>query len=109
MYNVEYLPVARKDLLEIAEYVQLKLANPTAAWHLIQQIVEAVEALQTFPYSFPVYYPLRPCEHEFRKLAAKNHLVFYWVDEAQKAIVVARILYAKRDYDMLLNDPILRS
>lgn len=29
--------------------------------------------------------------------------MFYWVDEAEKLVTVARVIYAKRDYGRLLD------
>lgn len=29
--------------------------------------------------------------------------MFYWVDEDKKRITVARVVYAKRDYELLLE------
>ena len=31
MYSLEYLPIARRDMVDIAKYIGIKLANPDAA------------------------------------------------------------------------------
>jgi plasmid stabilization system protein ParE len=34
MYRLEYLPIAKQDIAEIAAYISRTLCNPTAAQHL---------------------------------------------------------------------------
>ena len=40
MYNLEYLPAARNDMLEIVRYISWKLKNPDAAERLADELVE---------------------------------------------------------------------
>ena len=41
MYKLEYLPVARKDMLEIVRYISQELQNPDAADRLAMALVDA--------------------------------------------------------------------
>lgn len=102
MYTLEFLPVARADISEIAGYINSVLANPNAAVELIQRMIQAAEDICAFPYACPVYYPLRPLTKEYRKLVVGKYVMFYWVEEAGKRVVVARVVYAKRDYEAFL-------
>ena len=103
MYKLEYLPVARKDMLEIVRYISRELQNPGAADHLAVELVDAAESVLSFPYAPPAYQPNRPLKHEYRKILVQNYLMFYWVDEEKKLVTVARVVYAKRDYGRLLE------
>lgn len=103
MYKVEYLPVARKDMLEIVRYISGELKNPNAADRLAVELINAMENVLTFPYRAPVYQPIRPLKHEYRKILAHNYLMFYWVDEDKELVTVARVVYAKRDYSRVLE------
>ena len=102
-YNLEYLPVARRDILEIAKYISRKLENPMAAERLVTAMIEKGERLREMPYLNPVYTPIRPLRYEYRKVKVKNYLMFYHVDEQEKNITVARVIYAKRDYENELD------
>jgi len=102
MYNLEYLPLARQDIVEIARYISHDLANPTAAENLVEKIVTAINGLIKFPYRNRVYQPIRPLGREYRKLIVENYIVFYSVDEEYKLITIARVIYARRDYGQLL-------
>ena len=102
MYQLEYLPIAMQDMVEIAKHISGKLFNPTAASKLADEMVKAAEGLTAFPYSKPVHITPKPLKQEYRRLAVKNYVMFYWVDETEKKIVIARVIYARRDFDKLL-------
>ena len=51
MYKLEYLPVARKDMIEIVRYISRELQNPDAADRLAVELVNAAESVLTFPYA----------------------------------------------------------
>lgn len=97
MYKLEFLPVALNDMLEISSYISNELKNPIAADKLSEKFVNAAEALADFPYSTPVYIPMKQLNHEYRKTVIENYLMFYWVDEPSKTVTVARIIYGKRN------------
>ena len=97
MYELSYLPGARKDLVELVRYISRSLKNPGAAERLAVELIEAAERIRAFPYANPVYVPIRPLSHEYRKVPVQNYLIFYWVDEENKQVTVARVLYGKRD------------
>lgn len=103
MYELEFLPVARQDMVALVQYIARELNNPAAAARLAGELMEAVERLAGFPYACPVYVPNRPLAEEYRKLTVRNYLVFYWVDEAGKKVTVARVIYGRRDYQELLK------
>ena len=102
MYKLEYLPVARRDMIEIVRYISQELQNPTAADKLAMELIEAGDSIPKFPYANPAFIPIRPLKHEYRKLLVQNYFMFYWVDEVKKLVTVARVVYARRDYERLL-------
>ena len=103
MYKLEYLPVARRDMIEIVRYISQELHNPTAADQLAMELIEAGDSIPKFPYANPAIIPIRPLKHEYRKLLVQNYFMFYWVDEVKKLVTVARVVYARRDYERLLE------
>ena len=103
MYKLEYLPVARRDMIEIVRYISQELQNPTAADQLAMELIEAGDSITKFPSANPAFIPIRPLKHEYRKLLVQNYFMFYWVDEVKKLVTVARVVYARRDYKRLLE------
>ncbi len=104
MYKVQYLPIARQDMVEIARYIGQTLQNPIAAMQIAEEMVAAGEGLSRMPYANPAYQPIRPLLHEYRKLLVHNYLMLYWVDEANKTVTIARVVYARRSYGKLLPE-----
>ena len=102
-YGMEFLPSAMRDMVEIARYIAVELKNPIAANNTADELVEAAESIPAFPYANPAYIPIRPLKHEYRKLIVKNYIMLYWVDEEQKLVTVSRVVYARRDYDKILE------
>ena len=92
MYNLEYLPVALQDMVAIVRYISRELGNPAAADRLATELIDAGDSIPKFPYMNPPY-----------KVLVQNYFIFYWVDEEKKLITIARVVYAKSDYDPLLE------
>jgi len=98
MYRLSYLPVANRDLAEAVDYIAETLAAPQVALDLLNALDDSISRLQYFPYSCPVYLPVKPLEHEYRILPVKNHVVFYTVNEADRVVEVCRVLHTRRDF-----------
>lgn len=103
MYKVEYLQTALDDIKEIFLYISNNLLNPEAAYTLIEKIVEKGDSLSSFPYGRPVYNPIRQLQHEYRTIYIDNYTLFYWVEEKNKKVVIARVVYSKRDIEKLIR------
>ena len=102
-YELVYLPVARRDLIDAVSYVSTVLQNPAAADRLAVKLIEAIDQALSSPYANPLYVSSRPLKREYRKLVVDNYLVFYWVSEPGKSITVARVIYGRRNYQALLK------
>ena len=102
MYKVEILPLARKDMLETVAYVNQTLLNPAAALRLAEKMMGCIERLCESPHRYPIFYPIKPLKHDYRRMPVDNYLVFYWVEEQEKVVTIARVVYAKREYEKLL-------
>ncbi len=61
------------------------------------------ERLTEYHYAYPVYTPIQPLKHEYQMLSVRSYLLFYWVNEEEKLVTVARVIYGKRDYKEILK------
>lgn len=102
MHKLEYLPIAKHDMIDIARYISQELCNPSAADKLSEEMIESAERLKDFPYANSVFTPIKPLKYEYRKLLVQNYIMFYWVNENKKIITVARVIYMRRDYEKQL-------
>lgn len=103
MYKIEYLPIAQEDIINNVRYVSKELANPISAEHITMEIINSINRLADTPYMYSVYYPVKPLKYEYRNLIVKNYIVLYWVNEVQKIVTIARVIYAKRDLLKLID------
>ena len=102
MYQLEFLPIARQDTMDIARYISQELCNPVAAEELADEMINAAGRLMDFPYINAVHQSIKPLKKEYRKLIVKNYIMFCWINEEHKLITIARVIYARRDYEKLL-------
>jgi toxin ParE1/3/4 len=95
MYEIRYLPLARKDLIDIVTYITDHLKASNAAMDLLDALDESISRLKQFPYSCKVYQPTKLLEDEYRILTVNNYAVFYVVKE--QVVEIHRVVYAKMD------------
>jgi len=69
---------------------------------LADGMIEAAERLTEFPYINAIHQTLKPLNREYRKQIVKKYILFYWVKEESKLVMVAGVIYARRDYEQLL-------
>lgn len=97
-FQIEYLPSAEKDLLEIVDYI--KKDKPSAAVNLINTIDREISKLAEFPFLSP-----QPDEERLKMMGYRMHvignfIVFYVVKE--KVVQIRRVLHGCRKYEFLL-------
>ena len=102
MYNLEFLPIAKDDMLEIVKYISEELKNPIAAENLAEDFITSAEQVCEFPYANNLYTPIKPLEAEYRRIIVKNYLMFYTVNEPSKTVTIMRVIYARRDIEKQL-------
>ena len=102
MHEVRYLPLARKDLTNIINYIADHLKAPKAALALLDALDESISRLERFPYSCKMYQPIKELTDEYRLLPVKNYAVFYVV-KAQM-VEIHRIVYSKMDLSNIIKE-----
>ena len=93
-------PAAKEDLLQIKEYITVKLCNPTAAINVVRRIIKDYKKLPDTP---EIGIPLDrkiDVKTPFRFIISGNYLVFYRVNH--DVVEIHRILYKGRDYFRIL-------
>jgi plasmid stabilization system protein ParE len=100
-YELRYLPLALQDLDAIFRYIVFTLKAPQAATDLLAKIDAMVNELAYTPYTHRIYPLSKLVKNEYRKLPVQNYSVFYVVKE--NLVEIHRVLYAKRDFELLLK------
>lgn len=102
IYRIRYTPLAFADLDEIDAYITDTLCNKTAAERLLTEMERSINQLQQFPQIGSVVDDAYLASKGYRKLVVENYLVFHLINEAQKEVIIMRILYGAREYHSLL-------
>ena len=97
MYEVIYLPTARKQLEDIVDYLAFDLSAPDAALDFIDEVDEAAKSLSEMPYRHSIYHTRFAVLEEMRWLPVKNYNVFYKVFEEEKTVEIRRVLHQLQD------------
>ena len=101
-YRVDVSEVAENDLHDIVRYIASQLSVPITALSMMELLEEAMAGLSEMPQRFPPLADDRLSQKGYRRLAVKNHIVFFSIDEKNKAVDVERILYSRRDWLRIL-------
>lgn len=97
-YNIKIYSVAKKDLLDIIDYVNT--LSSVAAMNLYDSIVEKIGTLTEMPERCALVKDINLRLKGYRVLIAENYLVFYVIKG--NTVGIRRIIYAKRDFSWLL-------
>ena len=103
MYEVIYLPTARKQLEDIVDYIAVELASPEAALDFIEEVNKAAKSLAEMPYRHPIYHTSFALLEEVRWISVKNYNVFYKIFEEEKTVEIRRVLHQLQDAENRLN------
>lgn len=101
-YHIQFTPLAFEDLDEIDSYITNTLSNEQAAERLIAEMEKSISQLRQFPRIGAEVEDAYLSAKGYRRLVVDNYLVFYLINEAQKAVIIMRILYGAREYHNLL-------
>ena len=100
MVEVTISPLARADMREIADYIESRLQNPSAALNIIRRLRTAILSLGSYPeMGSPLLVSDKP-DCPYRYLVCGNYMVFYHI--SNDAVRIDRVLYGRRDYLSIL-------
>ena len=101
-YKVDVSKDAENDLLDIVRYIASEFSAPITALNMMELLEEAMTSLSKTPQRVPLVRDDRLAQIGYRHLGIKSYLVFFKIDEKNKMVNVARILYARRDWKRIL-------
>lgn len=93
MYNIVYLPTARRQPEDAVMYIAVDQCAPDAAMKLMDEVDNAVRKLKEMPYRFPIYHTLYAMKREIRFFPVESYNVYYVIDEDKKTVEIWRILH----------------
>jgi len=99
-YNIHYTKESRRDLDEIWDYISSELQNISAAEHMVNRIMDAVDQLADFAGIGAPLSSIADVDGDYRFLVTGSYLTFYRVCGSD--VYVDRVLYGPRDYLRIL-------
>lgn len=101
-FTIKITPKAYEDLDEIYGYIVNNLNNEIAADCLMEKMEMGIMRLKDFPFSCSYVGDEILKAKGYRKLVVENYIVFLLVLEADKQVVIMRVLYGKQQYQDLI-------
>ena len=104
--KIHYSPESRRDLDDIWDYIVSDLQNRSAAEHVIDHIMDAVDPLKNFAEMGTLLSSIADVGTDYRFLVSGNYMVFYRVQGND--VYIDRVLYGRSDYMSVLFKDLLR-
>ncbi len=95
-YLVNISSEADKDLRAIYEYIAISLMSPQNAEAQLSRLEKMIYSLDNMPFRYTVY------KNDIHFVPVDNYLVFYTVEENEKAVSIIRVMYGKQDIEKTL-------
>lgn len=102
MYTLDVTAAAESDLDRITDYIGDRLANPTAALALLDEIERVSDSIRTDPNLFPLCFDTRLAELGYHKAVVRAYIMVYEIDKATNTVRVLRVFHSSEDYQRKL-------
>ena len=104
--KIHYSPESRRDLDDIWDYIVSELQNRSAAEHVVDCIMDAVDQLKNFAEMGTPLSSIADVGADYRFLVSGNYMVFYRIQGSD--VYIDRVLYGRSDYMSALFKDLLR-
>jgi len=99
-YEIIYSPSSMQDIRNILDYISID--NPPAAHILINNLNENIGNLSNFPLIGVLPRNKQLKSKKYRLLVVENYIVFYFIDDINHIVKIARVLSNKQNYKYIL-------
>ena len=102
-YQIRITKAASADLEKIAHYIAINLQEPITALKQINRIKAAIISLQAMPERHNIVADKYLAAKGIRIMPIDNYLIFYIADKTAATVNIIRVLYNKREWEVLLK------
>ena len=103
-YSVKLTPHAIVQIQETVAYISKVLLVPETARAWSDSLQKKISGLSTMPASYAAVDEEPWRSRGYRKMPAKNFIVYYYIDEENKTVWVTAVVYGRRDQLSVLKD-----
>lgn len=93
-YKVLLLAEAQQQFLSILNYIKNVLHSPQAAQNFKKAVHQKLDPLEKGPH----IYAYHPGSTKYRKIAIKNYIAIFYIDESTNTVYVTAIVFGGTDY-----------
>lgn len=102
-YEIIMSHQAKIDLRNILEYIIFNFHSQINAHMLLNYLEKQIQSLEYMPNRFKIYAKEPWKSRGLHILSLHNYLIFYYVKEREKNVIISRILRSKQNTDYHLN------
>lgn len=103
-YEVIYSPAALEDLKAIYSYIAYELLADEAAKNQTERIRREIRSLDFFPERYTLVDWEPWASMRMHKVPVDSYVIYYLVDNNKRLVTVARIFYAGRDVEHMIQE-----
>ncbi len=96
-YSVKITPQANEQMQEIFIYISKTLCVPDTALRLLNELKKAIMSLARMPKRVALTEEEPWRSYGVHKMAVKNFLVYFWIDDKRNEVHVIAVIYGRRD------------
>lgn len=97
-YKVKLTQEFMDEFEEICEYVSNKLKNSDVSNRLREKVMYNILLLEKSTRMFVEIEKTDRTERQYRRIAIKNYVILYTIDDSERIVYVAHIYYGGRNY-----------
>ncbi len=101
-YKIVYSDGARKDILDIIDYIETTYNNPLDATKIATKLFRKCESLAVFPKGSPIHH-IDNLIREYRFVHFKKYTIIYYVNSSRFEVIIQAIINSGRDIESMLN------
>lgn len=103
-YEVQVTSQAQEQMAEIVRYIAGQLQAPKSALDLLDRLESGISSLARFPARIPLTEEEPWRSLGIHKMVAKNHLIYFWIDEEKRRVHITAVVYARREQRHQLSE-----
>jgi len=104
MFRLIFSDVVDKDISSSIRYIKNVLEAPAASLKLADELEETYLKLEDNPYRRPLVQNKFLAMKGYRSVKVKNYILFYIINEENRAVSLVRFMHSKMDWANILTN-----
>ena len=97
VYEVKITDLALSQMQEIVSYISVSLQAPDTAKRWLGRMKTELTSLSNFPARVPLTEEEPWHSQGVHKFVVGNYIAYFWIDEDERIVWIAAVVYGRRD------------